>query len=132
MIFKRFSLQRKKPELYLWTWLKAISSVKTKVLFGLGYYIQFMLRNNLFHKVWVDLINARQHKSQGFLGNIGESHGYKPILGAMSTSRKFQLLESDWITWLTRTSYRRRSVKKGVLKVFANSQENTFSRTSFW
>ena len=34
-----------------------------------------VLNNNLIHKVWVDLINERQHKTQGFLGKIRESHG---------------------------------------------------------
>ena len=55
-------------------WLKAISSVKTKILFwnvhiGPG-YISFLLHNNLIHKVWVNLTNGRQHKTQGFLGKI--------------------------------------------------------------
>ena len=36
--------------------------------------ISFLLHNNLIHKVWVDLINERQHKTQGFLGKISESH----------------------------------------------------------
>ena len=44
MISKRFSLQRKKPELcYICfmnrKYLKAMSSVKTKILFGLGCFI---------------------------------------------------------------------------------------------
>ena len=37
--------------------------------------ISFLLRNNLIHKAWVDLINERQHKTQGFLGKISKSHG---------------------------------------------------------
>ena len=35
--------------------------------------ISFLL-HNLIHKVWVDLINKRQPKAQGFLGKISESH----------------------------------------------------------
>ena len=31
--------------------------------------------DSLIHKVWVDLVNERQHKTQGFLGKISESHG---------------------------------------------------------
>ena len=38
-------------------------------------FISFLLCNNLIHKVWVDLINERQHKTQGFLGKISASHG---------------------------------------------------------
>ena len=81
MIFKRFSLQKKNLNFVIFVnrkCLKAISSVKTKILFGLGYFILTtgpLLHNNLFHKVWVDLINERQHKTQGFLGKISESHG---------------------------------------------------------
>ena len=60
--------------------------------------ISLLLHNNLIHKVWVDLINERQHETQGFLGKISESN--KHISGAMSASRDLQLLESDWITWL--------------------------------
>ena len=37
--------------------------------------ILFLLHNNLIHKVWVDLINERQHKTQDFSGKISESHG---------------------------------------------------------
>ena len=37
--------------------------------------ISFLPHNNLIHKVWVDLINERQHKTQGFLGKISESYG---------------------------------------------------------
>ena len=37
--------------------------------------ISFLLHNNLIHKVWVDLTNEKQHKTQGFLGKMSESHG---------------------------------------------------------
>ena len=37
--------------------------------------ISFLLHNNLIHKVWVDLINKRQHETQGFLGKTSEPHG---------------------------------------------------------
>ena len=37
--------------------------------------ISMLIHNTLIHKVWVDLINKRQHKTQGFLGKIGETHG---------------------------------------------------------
>ena len=77
MIFKRVSLQRKKPELcYIFVnrkCLKVISSVKTKTCSAL--VISFLQHNNLIHKVWVDLINERQHKIQGFLGKIREFRG---------------------------------------------------------
>ena len=36
--------------------------------------ISCLLHNNLIRKVWVDLINERQHNTQGFLGKISESH----------------------------------------------------------
>ena len=82
MFFKRFSLHRKKHELCIFVnrkWLQAISSVKTKIcktlfLNILALVISFLLRNSLIQKVWVDLINKRQHKTQGFLGKITESH----------------------------------------------------------
>ena len=68
MIFKRFSLQRKKDLVFVILVkrkrLKAISSVKTKILFGVGYFI-----------LWVDLTNEPQHKTQSFLGKISQSHG---------------------------------------------------------
>ena len=37
--------------------------------------ISFLLRDNLIHKVWVDLINEKQQKTRGFLGKISKSHG---------------------------------------------------------
>ena len=47
-------------------YLKAISSVKRKILFWNTYIfalvISFSLHNNLIYKVWVDLIKERQHK----------------------------------------------------------------------
>ena len=46
--------------------------------------ISFLLCSNLIHKVWVDLINERQDKTQGFL----------------SASWNLQLREPNWITWL--------------------------------
>ena len=75
-IFKRFALQRKILNFVIFLnrkCLKAISSVKKKSETLL--VISFLLRNNLIHKVWIDLINERQHKTQGFLGKISESHG---------------------------------------------------------
>ena len=61
--------------------------------------ISFLL-HNLIHKVWVDLINERQPKAQGFLGKISESHEINLSGGAVSASRELQVLASDWITWL--------------------------------
>ena len=84
MIFKRFSLQRKKPELcYICEqeMLKSNSFRKNKNFRNaLSEYIPalvipFLQHNDLIHKLWVDLINERQHKTQGFLGKISESHG---------------------------------------------------------
>ena len=40
--------------------------------------ILFLLHNNLIRKVWVALINERQHKARGFFGKISESHGINP------------------------------------------------------
>ena len=68
MILKDFHFREKNLNFVIFVnrkCLKAISSVKTKILFG----------NNLIHKVWVDLINERQHKTPGFLGKISESRG---------------------------------------------------------
>ena len=59
--------------------------------------ISFLLHNTLIHKIWLDLINERQQKTQGFLGKISESHRTNL---SMSASWNLQLLESDWITRL--------------------------------
>ena len=37
--------------------------------------ISFLQHNSLIHKVWVDLINERLHKIQGFLVKIREFRG---------------------------------------------------------
>ena len=61
--------------------LKAISSVKTKIFETLflniytGLVISLLLDNNSIHKVWVDLINERQHKTRVILRKTSESHG---------------------------------------------------------
>ena len=57
--------------------------------------ISFLLHNNLIHKVWVDLINERQQNIHGFLGKNKQIPWNKPISGAMSPSRKLQLVESN-------------------------------------
>ena len=43
--------------------------------------ISFLLYNNLIHRVWVDLIDERQHKTKGFLGKISKSHGINLFRG---------------------------------------------------
>ena len=47
---------------------------------GLGSFI-LTLHNNLTHKVWVDLVNERQLKTQSFLGKISKPHGINLSLG---------------------------------------------------
>ena len=78
MIFEKFSLHRKKPELCNiceQEMLKSNFFSKNKnfrnALFSLEIYIlalvtSFLLHNNLIHKVLVDLINERQHKTRFF------------------------------------------------------------------
>ena len=104
MIFKRFSLQRQKSELcYICQqeMLKSNFFSKNKSFRNsLLEYIHWpwlfhSYYNNLIHKVWVHLINEKQHKTQVLLGKISESHERNLSWGAMSTSRKLQLLESD-------------------------------------
>ena len=84
MIFKRFSPQRKKPELcYICEQeiLKSNFLIKNKnfrnalLEYIPALVISFLQNNNLIRKVWIDLMNERQHKTQGFLGKISESHG---------------------------------------------------------
>ena len=85
MIFKRFALHRKKHELcdiceqeMLKSNFFSKKQKFSKRSFGIYIWalvVLFLLRNNLIHKVWIDLINERQHKTQGFLGKISESHG---------------------------------------------------------
>ena len=55
--------------------------------------ISFLLHNNLIRKVWVDLKNERQHKTQSFLAKKSKSPWNKPISRAMSASQELQLLE---------------------------------------
>ena len=58
--------------------LKAISTEKTisKALFEIPVLvIQFLLHNNLNHKLVVDLINKKQQKTHHFLSKISASHG---------------------------------------------------------
>ena len=79
MTIFRFSLHRKEPDpcnICEQEMLKAISSVE--ISSPLEYIYRpwsFLLHNNLIHKVWVDLIKGREHRTQGFLGKISESHG---------------------------------------------------------
>ena len=79
-IFKRFSLQRKKTELcYICEQEILISNFFSKnknFLNALLDYIPitYQIHNNLIHKVWLNPINERQHKTKGFLGKISESH----------------------------------------------------------
>ena len=84
IIFKRFSLQRKNPELCYVCEQEMLKSNffskkknfrNTLLEYIAALVIWFLLPNNLIHKVWVDLINERQHKTQGFLGKISESYG---------------------------------------------------------
>ena len=84
MIFKGFSRQRKKPELWYiceQEMLKSNFFSRNKNFWNaffeyiLALVILFSLHTNLIHKVWVDLINERQHKTQRYLGKIRESHG---------------------------------------------------------
>ena len=63
---------------------------------GHGYFIR-TTQSNQIQKVWVDPINERQQETHGLLGIKANSMN-KPITGAMSASRKLQLLESDLIT----------------------------------
>ena len=78
MIFKRFSPQRKKPELcYICEQeiLKSNFLIKNKnfrnalLEYIPALVISFLLHSNLIRKVWVDPISERQHKTQG--GNLG-------------------------------------------------------------
>ena len=92
--------------------LKAISSVKTQEIIKLfqrknniifllsfiGYFIG-ITHINWIHNVWVDLINERQ-LSSFFIGSKNGIPWNKPITGAMKSSQKLKLLESDSITWL--------------------------------
>ena len=105
MIFKRFTPHRKMLNFVIFVkrkCFKAISSVKAKVLetlvlniyTGLGYFIFYF---TTIYKVYVDLVNERQHNTQGFLRKIREPHEIN-LSRTMSASRKLQLLESDWIT----------------------------------
>ena len=58
--------------------LKSSFFSKKRTLFGifiLVMVISFLVHNNLIHKVWVDLITERQHKTQGFLDKISQFHG---------------------------------------------------------
>ena len=91
MIIKRFSLHRKDVNLAIFV----ISLVKTKIfetLFGIyipALVISFSVHNNLIQKVWVNLINGRQHKTQCFLGKISESH-------RISLSRGHRVLRKNY------------------------------------
>ena len=75
----RFSLPRKKPELGNICEQEMLeSNFFSKDKNAQKYSalaISFLLRDNLIHKVWVNLINERQHKTRGFLGKISKSHG---------------------------------------------------------
>ena len=84
MIFKRFSLQRIKPELCYSCEQEMLKSnffsknknfQNTLLKYIPTLVISFLLHNNLIHKVWVKLINERKHKTQGFFGKISKSHG---------------------------------------------------------
>ena len=83
MIFERFSLERKKPELcYIKELLNKIITFFIYKLLGFEIYIyilalviSFLLHNNLIHKAWVGMGNKRQDKTQSFLGKIIEFHG---------------------------------------------------------
>ena len=90
MIFKRFSLHRKKPELCNICEQEMLKSnfFSKKNFFETlvwntytGLVVSFLLQNNLIHKVWVDLINKRQHRTQCFLGKMSESHGINLFRG---------------------------------------------------
>ena len=81
---KRFSRHRKNLNFVIFVnrkCVKAISSIKTKnfetfflnIYTGFGYFI--LVHNGTILKVWVKLINEKQHKTQGYLGKISESHG---------------------------------------------------------
>ena len=72
MIFKRFSLPRKKPKLCNTCEQEMLNSNFFSKNFCSALVISFLLHNNLIHKVWVHLINEQHH---GFLGKISESHG---------------------------------------------------------
>ena len=54
--------------------------------------ISFFLHINLMHKVRVDLINERQHKTQGFLGKISKSHGISLSRGQWVLSENYNYL----------------------------------------
>ena len=69
-----------------------------KTYTGLGYFILITYQFNLQSMGRPD--NERQQKTLGFLAKISESHWTNLSRGAMTASRKLQLLESDWITWL--------------------------------
>ena len=81
MIFKR--LQRKKTKLcYICEqemlksnfFSKNRSSWNALLEYIPALVIWFLRHNNLIHKVWVDLINERKNKTQGFLGKISKFH----------------------------------------------------------
>ena len=84
MIFKRFSLHRIKPELCNICeqeilksnfFSKNKRSFQSFEMYIPALVISFLLHNNFIHKVWVDLINERQHRNQGFMDKITKSHG---------------------------------------------------------
>ena len=84
MIFKTFSLQRKKPELCYICEQEMLKSNffnknknfrKALLEYIPALVISFLLHNNLIPKVWVNLINESQHKTRVFWGKISESHG---------------------------------------------------------
>ena len=84
MIFKRFQFREKKPELCYICEQEILKSnffsenknFRNAVLeYVPTLLISFLLHSNLIYKVWVGLTNERQHKTQGFLGKIRQSHG---------------------------------------------------------
>ena len=64
-----------------------------KTYTGLGYFILTTYQFNLQSMGRPD--NGRQQKTLGLLAKISESHGTNLSRGAMTASRKLQLLESD-------------------------------------
>ena len=62
--------------------------------------ISFLLHDKLIHKVWFDLTNERQPKTQGFLDKISETDGISLSQGQWVLPENYNyLIESSWITW---------------------------------
>ena len=80
--------------------LKSIFSVKIKTFQAFFWIyipilvISFLLLDDLICKVWADLINEREIKTQGFLGKISESHEKNLSRGHWVVPENYSYLKS--------------------------------------